>query len=201
VSDVKNIKIDLSKKLTRGFMLTNLLRIPHTIMRDDRFVDWSKPIWEREIPNQFWDPGRKLLKCIRQYQALKQSKNPINIIRVKICVIRHMFWSVITGAQIDLTCNIGGGLLIPHPNGIVIHPNVIIGPNCLIFQQVTLTESVEIGFHVDIGAGAKVLGPLRIENNARVGANSVVTRNVARGITVAGAPARQLNSKSNQPNA
>ena len=56
----------------------------------------------------------------------------------KILVIRHRFWSVVTGADIPLNCQIGGGLLIPHPNGIVIHPDAKIGVNCLIFQQVTL---------------------------------------------------------------
>jgi serine O-acetyltransferase len=63
---------------------------------------------------------------------------------------------VVCGAEIDLNCNIGGGLLMPHPNGIVIHPKAIIGLNCLIFHQVTLVGIVKLGFHVDIGAGAKL---------------------------------------------
>jgi serine acetyltransferase len=41
----------------------------------------------------------------------------------KSILFRHRFWSAITGADIPLNCNIGGGLLIPHPNGIVIHPD------------------------------------------------------------------------------
>ncbi len=53
-------------------------------------------------------------------------------------MLRHRFWSVVTGADIPLGCRIGGGLLLPHPNGVVIHPDAAIGPNCLIFQQVTL---------------------------------------------------------------
>ena len=54
--------------------------------------------------------------------------------------------------------------MIPHPNGVVIHPDVRIGPNCLIFQQVTLGHRYggvpSVGGHVDFGAGAKVLGPI-----------------------------------------
>ncbi|WP_204369141.1 serine O-acetyltransferase [Methylocucumis oryzae] len=144
----------------------------------------------------FWDPSRKLLKCIREYQLLRASKSPINVLRAKICVIRHRFWSVVTGAEIDLSCQIGGGLLIPHPNGIVIHPKSIIGANCLIFQQVTLGGAVNLGFHVDIGAGAKILGPLNIDNHARIGANAVVTKDVNQGETVVGIPAKLLISTS-----
>jgi len=97
--------------------------------------------------------------------------------------LRHRFWSVITGADIPLNCQIGGGLLIPHPNGIVIHPDAAIGVNCLIFQQVTLGIRSGpgvpiIGGHVDIGAGAKILGPVRIGDHTRIGANAVVTKDV-----------------------
>lgn len=156
-------------------------------------IDWSVPNWERERPTRFWDPGRKLIKSIRDYQSLKASNKPLKGIRSKIVVMRHMFWSMITGAEIHLSCEIGGGLLIPHPNGIVIHPDSKIGPNCLIFQQVTLATFVELGYHVDIGAGAKILGPLTIGNNARVGANAVVTKDVGEGKTVVGIPAKALN--------
>ena len=88
-----------------------------------------------------------------------------------------------TGAEIPLGCEIGGGLLIPHPNGIVIHPKVRIGVNCLIFQQVTLGSrdgdgAPEVGGHVDIGAGAKLLGSVKIGSHARIGANAVVIFNV-----------------------
>ncbi len=155
-------------------------------------VDWSLPDWGREKPLQFWDPGRKLIKSIRDYQSLKGSNKPLGNFRSKLVVLRHRFWSIVTGAEIDLSCQIGGGLLIPHPNGIVIHPSSKIGPNCLILQQVTLAGAVELGYHVDIGAGAKVLGPLTVGNNARIGANAVVTKDVGAGETVVGIPAKAL---------
>jgi len=156
-------------------------------------MDWSVPDWDREKPTTFWDPSRKLIKSIRDYQSIQASKMPFKRILLKYTVIRHMFWSMVTGAEIHLSCQIGGGLLIPHPNGIVIHPDSKIGPNCLIFQQVTLATFVELGYHVDIGAGAKILGPLTIGNNVQVGANAVVTKDIADGKTVVGIPARSLN--------
>ena len=110
-------------------------------------------------------------------------------------VLRHRFWSVVTAADIPLNSQIGGGLLLPHPNGIVIHHGARIGPNCLIFQQVTIgTRAGEtmlpvIGGHVDIGAGAKVLGDVRIGDHACIGANAVVLKDVPAGKTAIGIPA------------
>jgi serine O-acetyltransferase len=142
------------------------------------------PDWSREEPTQFWDPGRKLLRTIRRYQYWQQKGGSIASILCKILVFRHRFWSVITGADIPLNCQIGGGLLIPHPNGIVIHPAAKIGVNCLIFQQVTIGSrdepgTPEIGGHVDVGAGAKILGRVKIGAHARIGANAVVVKDVA----------------------
>lgn len=85
---------------------------------------------------------------------------------------------------------------MPHPNGIVIHPDAEIGPNCLLFQQVTLAAGVDgapmIGGHVDIGAGAKVLGKVSIGHHAKIGANAVVICDVPVGATAVGVPARVI---------
>jgi serine O-acetyltransferase len=123
----------------------------------------------------------------------------------KCLVLRHRFWSVVTGADIPLNCNIGGGLLIPHPNGIVIHPGAQIGVNCLLFQQVTV-GSVEdgrglprIGDHVDIGAGAKILGPVSIGSHARIGANAVITRDVDAGSTAFGVNQSKQSQGGREP--
>ncbi len=162
----------------------------------------TTPDWQREAKPAFaWDPGRSLLASIRAYQSHTKS-NPLHWAMRKIAVIRHHIWSAISGADIPLNVQIGGGLLIPHPNGIVIHPASIIGPNCLIFQQVTVGEAgggvPELGGHIDIGAGAKVLGAIRVGDHARIGANAVVVDDVAAGTTVGGIPARILIARSSQ---
>lgn len=153
-------------------------------------VSSDVPDWTREVPTKFWDPSRKLLLSIRRYQYWK-GRGGLGYVVCKWLVIRHRFWSVVTGADIPLNCRIGGGLLMPHPNGIVIHPEANIGVNCLIFQQVTVgTRSgrgtPEIGGHVDIGAGAKILGSVKIGSHARIGANAVVVRDVKDGKTFVG---------------
>ncbi len=112
-----------------------------------------------------------------------------------LAALRHRFWSAVSGADIPLTCQIGGGLRLPHPNGVVIHPDARIGPNCLIFQQVTLGTvdsggTPVVGGHVDIGAGAKLLGPVVIGDDAVIGANAVVVRDVPPDHVATGIPAR-----------
>ena len=102
-----------------------------------------------------------------------------------------------TGADIPLNCQIGGGLLIPHPNGIVIHPGAKIGVNCLIHAQVVIGARKngvpEIEGHVEIGTGAKILGAVRIGAHAKIGANAVVISDVPLGGTAVGLPARIID--------
>jgi serine O-acetyltransferase len=161
-------------------------------------VSATEPDWSREH-KQFWEwaPSRSLLASIRRYQQAEQRSCLLRVFVKKVAILQHRFWSVVTGADIPINTQIGGGLLIPHPNGIVIHSRAKIGPNCLIFQQVTIGASFdsalpEIGGHVDIGAGAKVLGNISIGNHVRIGANAVVIRSVADSKTVVGIPAREI---------
>lgn len=135
-----------------------------------------------------------MLASIRSYQRHAESRNPLRILVKKWAKLRHLFWSVVTGADIPLNCRIGGGLRLPHPNGVVIHPTARIGPNCLIFQQVTIGTRTGkmapvIGGHVDIGAGAKILGDVRVGDHACIGANAVVLHDVPPGKTAVGVPA------------
>jgi serine O-acetyltransferase len=132
---------------------------------------------------------------MRRYQYWRAKSGPIATFFRKVHALRHRFWTIVTGADIPLNCQVGGGLLIPHPNGIVVHPNATIGVDCLIFQQVTIGSAngvgvPEIAGHVDIGAGAKILGPIRIGAHSRIGTNAVVVTNVSRGATAVGIPAR-----------
>jgi serine O-acetyltransferase len=156
------------------------------------------PDWSREQKSFFaWDPSRSLLASIRSYQTLATSNNPLKNILIKVAVLRHRFWSVITGADIPINTQIAGGLLIPHPNGIVIHADTKIGPNCLIFQQVTIGSKDDsappiVEGHVDIGAGAKVLGEINIGNHAKIGANAVVLIDVPEGKSAVGVPAKVI---------
>ena len=135
--------------------------------------------------------------------ALGNQGGPVAGLACKMIVLRHRFWSVVTGADIPLNCNIGGGLVINHPNGIVIHPAAQIGVNCLISQQVTVGTRgrpglPRIGGHVDIGAGAKILGPVRVGDHAKIGANAVVVNDVPNGAVAIGVPAKVEGAEMHQ---
>jgi serine O-acetyltransferase len=156
-------------------------------------ISATEPDWSREQFSRWWEPSRQLLKSIRGYQKWQKSEGIIGRFFRAWHVIQHRFWSVVAASDIPLNCQIEGGLLLTHPNGVVIHPGANIGPNCLILQQVTIVDGVKIGGHVDIGAGAKIIRPVSIGNHAKIGANAVVTCDVPEGATAVGIPAKIIN--------
>jgi serine O-acetyltransferase len=158
-------------------------------------VSADVPDWSRERRGRFeWAPSRSLLASIRDYQRLSNSRGVFARWLRPFAVLRHRLWTVVTGADIPLNCKLGGGLLLPHPNGIVIHPDAEIGPNCLLFQQVTIGDAgggvPTLEGHVDVGAGAKIIGRLKVGKHAKIGANAVVLGDVPAGATAVGVPAR-----------
>lgn len=156
------------------------------------FLDISalEPDWSREKCLRWWSPGQQLLKSIRRYQYWQKHGGMMGRLCTKWHVLEHRFWSVVAAADIPLNCQIQGGLLLPHPNGIVIHPDAVIGPNCLILQQVTIVGGVTIGGHVDFGAGAKIIRPVTIDSHAKIGANAVLLHDVPAYSVAVGVPAQ-----------
>lgn len=122
----------------------------------------------------------------------------LNILFVPI----YIFFSLITGIQIPRGCTIGPGLRIYHFGCIVLNPMTVIGKNCTLRHGVTVgnRQTVDdvpvIGDHVDIGAGAKILGKIRIGNNVSIGANAVVITDVPDNYIAVGVPARIFPKKS-----
>ncbi len=121
------------------------------------------------------------------------------------------FARMITGIEIHPAAKIGNNFFMDHGLGIVIGETAEIGENVTIYQGVTLggiMPSIEsnsqrnqkrhptIGNNVIIGSGAQILGAIKIGDNARIGANSVVSRNVKPNVTVAGVPAREFAGSS-----
>tara|TARA_R110001583_G_scaffold38302_2_gene123764 strand:- start:5979 stop:6299 length:321 start_codon:yes stop_codon:yes gene_type:complete len=71
-------------------------------------VSTNNADWGRETPRQFWGPSRKLLKSIRDYQRFKKNDRLLNVLLSKFCIIRHLFWSAVSGADIPLNSKISG---------------------------------------------------------------------------------------------
>lgn len=103
---------------------------------------------------------------------------------------------LLTGIEIHPAAQIGRRLFIDHGMAVVIGETAIVGDDVTLYQGVTLGGTGKekgkrhptIGSGVVIGAGAKVLGNVRVGDNCRVGAGSVILRNVAHDSTVVGVP-------------
>lgn len=103
-----------------------------------------------------------------------------------------------TGIEIHPGAKIGKGLFIDHGNGVIIGETAIIGDNVTLYQGVTLGGTGKehgkrhptVGNNVMISAGAKVLGSFTIGDNSKIGAGSVVLREVPPCSTVVGVPGR-----------
>ena len=104
----------------------------------------------------------------------------------------------ITGIEIHPGAKIGKGLFIDHGMGVVIGETAEIGDNCLIYQGVTLGGTGKdhgkrhptLGNSVMVGAGAKVLGPFKVGDGAKIASNAVVLAEVPPNTTAVGVPAR-----------
>ena len=107
----------------------------------------------------------------------------------------------LTGIEIHPGARIGHSVFIDHGMGVVIGETSEIGPRCLLYQGVTLGGTGKehgkrhptLAENVVIGAGAKVLGAITIGTNTRIGAGSVVVRDVDQNCTVVGIPGRVIH--------
>lgn len=117
------------------------------------------------------------------------------------------FSRFLTGIEIHPAAKIGKNLIIDHGMGVVIGETSEIGDDCLIYHGVTLggVDLNPVKRHptlkngVVIGAGAKILGDITIGECSRVGANSVVIKDVPANSTVTGIPAKMISSKGVVP--
>lgn len=132
--------------------------------------------------------------------------------------IAHFFWTkkllvlgrftshigrFVTGIEIHPGAKIGSGFFIDHGMGVVIGETTEIGDNCTLYHGVTLggtslkkeKRHPTLGNNVVVGAGAKVLGPFKVGDNSKIGANSVVINEVPPNSTVVGIPAKSAQKK------
>ena len=151
------------------------------------------------------DPAANtLIEVLTSYPGIKA---------VLLYRVAHFFWGIgmpfipkyisdiareLTGIEIHPGAVIGSEFFIDHGSGVVIGETTIIGDNCTIYSGVVLggtslkkeKRHPTIGDNVVIGTGAKVLGPITISDNVRVGANSVVVNDVPPHSVVVGVPGK-----------
>lgn len=147
----------------------------------------------------------EVLTCYAGLHALVWHRNVINPLW------RHGFlwlarWLAqwgrwFTGIEIHPGATIGRRVFIDHGMGIVIGETAVIGDDCTLYHGVTLggtswnkgKRHPTLGRNVVVGAGAKILGPIDIGDDAKVGSNAVVVRDVPAGATAVGIPARVVS--------
>jgi serine O-acetyltransferase len=121
------------------------------------------------------------------------------LVRKFFSLIYHILFKlvqIVTGIELPCEVEVGRNFVIDHFGGIVISGYTKFGDNCRIRNGVVVglrrmddIRAPDIGNNVDIGAGAKVLGPIRIGDNVRIGANAVVVCDVPANSIAVGVPA------------
>ena len=121
---------------------------------------------------------------------------------------------ILTGIEIHPAAKIGPGFFVDHGMGTVIGQTTEIGRDVTLYHDVTLggvmpaidsqkqrdaKRHPTLGDYVIVGAGAQILGPITVSRCARIGGNSVVTKDVPEGATVVGVPARQMSKGDARP--
>lgn len=148
--------------------------------------DWTKPGFRAVAVHRFgvW----------RMHVHPKPFRAPFSILyRAMYRRIRNHY-----GIDLPYTVGLGRRVIIEHSGAIVIHGNSGIGDGCILRQGVTLgnrslqrpLEAPHLGKAVNVGAGAKILGNVKIGDGAQIGANSVVLVDVPARAAVMGVPAR-----------
>ena len=151
------------------------------------------------------DPAANtLIEVLTSYPGIKA---------VLLYRVAHFFWRIgmpfipkyisdiareLTGIEIHPGAVIGSEFFIDHGSGVVIGETTIIGDNCTIYSGVVLggtslkkeKRHPTIGDNVVIGTGAKILGPITVSDNVRIGANSVVVNDVPPNSVVVGVPGK-----------
>ncbi len=139
-----------------------------------------------------------LAVCVYRYGRWTRSIRPrlLSYPFKLIYKILQFFIDVLFGINVSADCDIGPGFYIGHFGGIIVHGHM--GKNCSVGQCVTIgtkgagrSDGVpQIGDNVYVGAGAKIIGRIRVGNDVVIGANTVVVKDVPDGMRVTGGEVR-----------
>ena len=146
----------------------------------------------------------EILLCYPGFHALVMHRISHRLWRLSVPLLPRLLSQVgrlFTGIEIHPGARIGRGVFIDHGMGVVIGETAVIGNHCLLYQGVTLGGTGKqhgkrhptLKENVVVGAGAKVLGAITVGANTRIGAGSVLLRDVASDSTVVGIPGRVIH--------
>jgi serine O-acetyltransferase len=146
--------------------------------------------------------------CVYRFGRWRYTLRP-RLVRMPFSFVYKVLFKliqVVAGIELPCEATLGRRFTIDHFGGIVISGDAVFGDDCRIRNGVTVglrhtqqRGSPVIGNRVDIGAGAKLLGPIRIGDDVAIGANAVVLTSVPSNCIAVGIPARILPRKPNPP--
>ena len=201
----KELKV-LEKKAKRAYkrfdkgltvVAKGLRHIADSIKDDVAAVKERDPAARSDAEVLLLYPGVHALMAYRVAHTLHQKEHYFAA-RAISQTARH-----ITGIEIHPGATIGKGLVIDHGMGVVIGETAEIGDNCTLYQGVTLGGTGKdvgkrhptLGNNVLVGSGAKVLGPFKIGDNAKIASNAVVLAEIPENATAVGIPAKVVRRK------
>ena len=146
----------------------------------------------------------EILLCYPGFHALVMHRISHRLWRLGLPLLPRLLSQlsrILTGVEIHPGARIGRAVFIDHGMGVVVGETAVIGDNCLLYQGVTLGGTGKasgkrhptLEANVVVGAGAKVLGAITVGSNTRIGAGSVVLRDVGPDSTVVGIPGRIIH--------
>src|SRR5215831_8253849 len=156
------------------------------------------------------DPAAKsvleIFLCYPGFHAIMAHRTAHKLYRWRVPLLPRLISQVsrfFTQIEIHPGARIGHRFFIDHGSGVVIGETTEIGDDCLLYQGVTLggtgaergKRHPTLGNHVVVGTGSKILGGIKIGDNVKIGANSVVLKSVPPNSTVIGVPARMIKTE------
>jgi serine O-acetyltransferase len=203
-----------------GSALADLIgrRLGESVAEQERFADFSRDAF-RQAPDLIETAARDLQAIVRSDPAIASLLAPLlhfkGYVALQAWRVSNWLWhhdqrdaallfqneaSNVLQVSIHPAAAIGSSVYLDHATGIVIGANVVIGDEVTILQNVSIgrtsdlpARSPRIGSNVYIGAGASILGDIGIGDFAKIGAGTVITRDVPAGCTAVGNPARLTN--------
>ncbi|MEC4985998.1 MAG: serine O-acetyltransferase [Oscillatoria sp. PMC 1068.18] len=181
------------------------------LMLDDIKADIDRYVYGDNLPWQIVLLKKQGVWATIQYRFSRWVHYHLHIpvlrqIMKIFCVIWRQFIEMISGIELPNRAEIGKGIYIPHPYGIVIHCDAKLGENANLGQDIAIGVAgrgekrgvPKIGDRVFIAPGAKIFGDISIGNDVAIGANAVVTKDLPDLAVAVGIPAKVISYKGSK---
>ena len=171
--------------------------------RELAFWDLVRADWKANEQNP---KGRLLLPAFRVTHLFATSKNKLFwILGLPLQLLYRVCFEWVLCIELPAKTSVGPGLRVMHGQALVINPLTRIGANCILRQSTTLGAKILqdgswgkapiLGDRVDVGSNAVIIGEITIGNDVKIGAGTVVVRDVPHNCVVVGNPGRILDPR------